>query len=105
MAQTSRKTQQEIEQLISGYQESGLSRREYCEQHKIPVTTLDYYRQRHRKQSVSSGQLVQVELQESRLQQEWEGFTIVLTKGRRIEMGWGYAEQHLARLIRTMEAV
>jgi hypothetical protein len=69
------------------------------------VTTLDYYRQRHRKQSAHSRQLVRVELQEPSFRQESEGFTLVLSKGRRIEMGWGYAEQHLVRLIRTMEAV
>jgi len=35
----------EIEQLIAGFEQSGLGR-EYCEQQKITLTSFDYYRQR-----------------------------------------------------------
>ena len=99
------RTQQEIEQLIAGYERSGLSRRQYCEQLKIPLRTFDYYRRRHGKQDPPSGQLVKVELEESLPDKhEAKGFTLVLSKGRRIEMNWNYAEQHLARLIRIVEA-
>ena len=33
-----------------------------------------------------------------------EGFTVVLTKGRRIESKWSFDEQDLARLIRVLDA-
>ena len=33
-----------------------------------------------------------------------EGFTLVLANSRRIESGWQYADQELARLIRIVEA-
>ena len=41
-----KRTTEEIERLVKGYEESGLSRREYCEREGMPVTTFDYYRQR-----------------------------------------------------------
>jgi len=31
-------------QLIEEYGGSGLTRREFCERHHVPITTLDYWR-------------------------------------------------------------
>lgn len=106
MAKASTRTQQEIEQMIAAYEQSGLTRREYCEQQKVPLTSFDYYRHRHRKQAATAaGQLVKVELQDrSRTEEASKGFSLVLSQGRRIETNWGYCEQDLARLIRIVEA-
>ena len=105
MAKANARTQEEIEQLISGYEESGLSRRQYCERQKIAVPTLDYYRRRYGKPGPASGRLVKVELKDSpREDQPAKGFSLTLCQGRRIETGWNYSEQHLARLIRIVEA-
>jgi hypothetical protein len=41
-----KRTAEEVEHLLKGYEESGLSRQQYCEREGFPVTTLDYYRQR-----------------------------------------------------------
>ena len=105
MAKARARTQQEVEQMIAAYEQSGLTRREYCEQQKIPLTSFDYYRHRYRKQTTSSRQLVRLELQEPRgAEDESKGFSLLLSKGRRIETNWSYSEQDLARLIRTVEA-
>ena len=57
-----RRSVEEVERLVSGYQQSGLTRREYCLSQGIPVTTLDYYRRRRRRKSGSTKLLpVQVE--------------------------------------------
>ena len=111
MARTSRRTSAEIGQLLKGYKESGLSRRQYCEKQGIAVTTFDYYRQRERKgpggQQKTSA-LVRVKLTADAAlpqhQGQPEGFTVALAKGRRIESSWGFNEQGLARLIRVLEA-
>ena len=41
-----KRTAEEVEKLLKGYEESGLSRQEFCQRERIPVTTLDYYRGR-----------------------------------------------------------
>lgn len=115
MAAKSGRSEQEIEQLISGFKTSGLTRRQYCEQQGIAVTTFDYYRRSRRdgKQQRQRGSmpLVKVELTKGKPAVEWtaqhadaSGFTLVLANSRRIESGWQYAEQELARLIRIVEA-
>lgn len=108
MAKTSTRTPQEIERLLTGYEQSGLSRQRYCERQGIPVTTLDYYRHRRQGQRIPAleAKLVKVELKSAQSdQQEVEGFILALAKGRRIESCWSYSEQDLARLIRIVEAV
>ena len=111
MARTSRRTPEEIDQLLAGYEESGSSRRQYCDQVGIAVTTLDYYRQRQLKagrvQRRRTG-LMRVKLAGNgppdKREPEAKGFALVLANGRRIEGNWSFAEQDLARLIRIVEA-
>jgi hypothetical protein len=113
MARTSGRSEQEIEQLLNGYEAGGLTRRQYCEQQGIAVTALDYYRrsrqERKKNKQRRSTPLVKVELTRPEdltgtKAQQAIGFTLVLAKGRRIESGWNYAEPDLARLIRVVEA-
>ena len=114
MARTSGRSEQEIEHLLNGFKPSGLTRRQYCEQQGIAVTTFDYYRLRRqrttKKEHPHSTPLVKVELTKPAqasapvAQQQPGGFTLVLANSRRIESGWLYAEQELARLIRIVEA-
>ena len=41
-----RRSASEIREILQGYEESGLTRRQYCSQIGLPVTTFDYYRNR-----------------------------------------------------------
>jgi hypothetical protein len=116
MPRTSKRSEQEIEQMLRGYEESGLSRRQYCEQQGIAVTTFDYYRQgrRQHKKGHGSGSttpLARVELSKQACAAKPEPhtrqastFTLTLANGRRIESNWNCSEQELARLIRIVEA-
>lgn len=88
----------EAARLLSGYDRSELTRREYCEQVGIPVTTLDYYRRRHAKANEESLRPVEIVNQAS-----GGGFTVALSNGRRIEGGWNFDEHGLARLLRVAE--
>jgi hypothetical protein len=38
------RSKQEIRGIVDGFAKSGMTRREYCEKHKIAITTLDYWR-------------------------------------------------------------
>ena len=89
------RSKQEIHGIVEGYSKSGMSRREYCEKHKIPITTFDYWR-RARK---NKPKLVEVSIE----RQPSMGFVLVLANGRRIESSWKFSEDELVRLIRVVE--
>jgi len=103
-----KRTAEEVERLLKGYKESGLSRQGYCRREGMPVTTLDYYRQRSiRKPAaarrVAASQLVKMKLEAAAADPQG-GFTLVLINGRRIESGWSFGGAEMARLIRIVEA-
>ena len=90
MANTEKKRQ-----LMERYAASGMTRRAYCAQHGIAVSTLDYWRLKRRPK------LVRISVDP---QQGGAGFTLTLANGRRIESSWSFAEADLTRLIRAVEA-
>jgi hypothetical protein len=96
---------QQMRRMLEEYRASGLSRRKFCEQRSIALTTFDYWRREHagkpRKQ-VRRTRLVKVEVAPS--QTAGQGFTLNLANGRRIESSWRFAEAELARLIRIAES-
>ena len=96
-----KRTTEEMRQLVEDYKQSGMTRRQYCEQHKIAVTALAYHYTQARKRSSVPG-LVKVLMKAPMT--EPNGFTLVLGNGRRIESGWRFGEAELARLIRIAEA-
>jgi hypothetical protein len=90
------RSKQEIRGIVDGFEKSGMTRREYCEKHKIAITTLDYWRRAQK----SKPKLVEVAIEA----QPAGGFALVLGNGRRIESSWKFAEADLTRLIRVAEA-
>ncbi len=100
-----RRSVEEVERLVSGYQQSGLTRQEYCLSQGIAVTTLDYYRRRKRSKS-GTPKLLPVQVEAAPVQSAGErGFALVLVNGRRIESPWSFGEAELARVIRIAERV
>lgn len=94
----------EMRRMVEEYGASGLSRREFCEQRRLALTTFDYWRREHSGQSGKQGKrarLVRVEVAAS----EGAGqFTLSLANGRRIESSWRFADAEMARLIRIAES-
>jgi hypothetical protein len=86
------RSKQEIRGIVEDYGKSGMTRREYCEKHKLSITTLDYWRRAQK----SKPKLVET--------QPDTGFVLVLANGRWIESSWKFAEGDLLRLIRAAEA-
>jgi transposase-like protein len=91
------RSKREIRRIVEGYAASGMTRRQYCQEHGISITTLDYWRRSQR----DSAKLIEVAIDP---QQAGPGFTLVLANGRRIESSWEFAEAELRRLIRVAEA-
>lgn len=103
MAKITRRTPEQRAQLIAAYEQSGLSKQAFCEKHNLRLASLEYYRQRVRKQQRGAGQFLKVELAASQPNQ-LDRFSLLLANDRRIEMSWNFSEQQLAKLIRIVEA-
>ena len=91
------RSKQEVHRIAEGYAASGMTRRRYCEEHGISVSTLDYWRRRQKDRA----KLLEVAVEPQRVE---VGFVLVLVNGRRIESSWSFAEADLLRLIGAAEA-
>ena len=87
----------EMQRMVDEFRASGLTRRAFCSQRGIAVTTFDYWRRQGR----STPGLVKVEV--ARPETGGSGFTLRLANGRSIEGSWRFDEEELARLIRIAE--
>jgi transposase-like protein len=87
------------QRVVADFEQSGLSRREYCAKHRLSVSTLDNWRRRVG--ATRHKQFVRVELSHARLPGR---LSLVLTNGRRIETETGFDERELTRLIRAAES-
>jgi|ERR1700694_299877 transposase-like protein len=88
----------DIQRIVGEFQHSGLTRREYCERHRMAVSTLDYWRRKT--QAHTTPQLLEVELATS---ESAPVFALHLANGRRIESSWRFSDAELTRLIRVVE--
>jgi transposase-like protein len=95
----------EMRRVVEEYASSGLRRREFCEQHGIALTTLDYWRREHggckRGKAERRPRLVAVQVAEA---EPAPDFRLCLGNGRRIECSWRFGDEELARVIRIAES-
>lgn len=94
-----RRSAEEIQQILEGYQASGLSQMEYCRQTGMVLSTLGRYVRRIKS---PEQQLVAVRVEAAA--EPGSGFVLMLGNGRRIASGWGFGNAELARLIRVAES-
>jgi hypothetical protein len=87
----------EMRRVVEEFRASGLTRREFCRQRAIPISTLDYWRQR----LLRKPRLVKVEV--ARPKAAAPSFTLRLANGQSIDSSWRFDEEELARLIRVAE--
>ena len=95
-----RRSAEEVDQVVQQYRASGLSQREFSRQTGIKLSTLGRYIRRHGR-AEAPPQLVRVKL-ETPVEPD-SGFVLMLGNGRRIASGWGFCDTVLARLIRVAE--
>jgi transposase-like protein len=89
----------EMKRVVEEFAASGLTRRAFCSQRGIVLTTFDYWRQQFR----SKPRFVKVEV--ARATVAAQSFTLRLANGRSIESSWQFDEEELARLIQIVERV
>jgi hypothetical protein len=95
-----KRTREEIQTLLEGYRQGGLSRGEYCRQLGIATTTLDYYLGRY---GPKTPRFARVKISRQTAEPA-TAFALVLRNGRRIESAWNFRDADLVRLIRVAEA-
>ena len=98
-----------IEQIVAGFADSGLNRTEFCRRHGMGLGTLNRYL-KQRREGADTGEahsgLVAVELAGTVLATDHDsgcGLAVVLCRGRRIEVGAGFDEPTLQRLVNLLE--
>lgn len=95
---------EERRRLLAEQRSSGVTRKEFCEGHNIPLTTLASWERAERK--LAKSRLLAVRIQGNTAAEEPEtsrGFALSLGNGRRIECSWQFADTDLMRLIRAAE--
>ncbi len=90
-----RRSAGEVGAMVREFEASGLTRGEYSRRRGIAVGTLDAWRRR-----VARPRWVEVEVRNG---ESTGHFSLQLANGRRIESGWRFADEDLARLIRLAE--
>ena len=108
-----RRGRAEIARLARSYRTSGLGRSEFCRQHGLALSTLSRYLRKQseeetRSDSVVAGRssLVEVKLTEVGSVGDVDRaapLKVLLSNGRRVEVGDGFAEQTLRRLVAVLE--
>lgn len=88
----------EMKRVVEEFSASGLTRREFCNQRGIALTTFDYWRQQLR----SKPRLVKVDVARPEAAAQ-QSFTLRLANGRSIESSWQFKEEELTRLIQIAE--
>ena len=92
----------EADQLAAEYAASGLTRQEFCNRKGVPMKTLARYVARYRRENAGDAQSwVAVEVAEQRGQ--GKELAVVLSSGRRIEVGRGFDADTLKRLLAVVE--
>jgi len=88
----------EMKRVVEEYAASGVSRKQFCEQRGIALTTLDYW---YRELRVKP-RMVKVKV--AAASEPIGQFVLTLANGRRIESSWRFTDAELGRLIRVVES-
>ena len=104
-----RRSRAEVEQLVGEYEASGLGRTAFCQQRGLSLSTLSRYRKRQQ-QTAGEGpegeRWLAVEVSGSAAvasDERSSGLAVVLSGGRRIEVGRGFDGDTLRRLLAVVE--
>ena len=99
-----RRSREEANRLAADCEESGLSQREFCEQHGVPLKTLVRYLTRYRREQRGKNQTPQwVAVEVGAKRGDAAELSIVLTGGRRIEVTRGFDVETLRRVVEALE--
>jgi hypothetical protein len=109
-----RRSPTEVAAVVAGFEQSGLSRTEYCRQHGLSLSTLNRHRQgtsegsritaRSVSQAVPAVSLIPVDVVDGTHKSARVALYVELAGGRRIGVDAGFDAETLRRLIAVLEA-
>jgi hypothetical protein len=91
----------EAAQLASEFRASGLTRREFSEQHRVALNTLNRYISRYSGERADKPRLVRVEVTKSVCREA--GVAVLLACGRRVELAKGFDAATLGEAVSVLE--
>jgi transposase-like protein len=104
-----RRSSAEIRQLVEEFVQSGLRQSEFCRRHGVVLNTLKRYLKQDRKAQragAGCGALIAVEVAApgpTQTRKPDSNLVVVISSGRRIEVGESFDAAALARLISVLE--
>ncbi len=102
-----RRTAAEAAQLVAEYETSQLSKRDFCRQRGVAISTLEAYRSGRRLAAQpQAARWMEVEVRAApsgTVEEEGSGLTVVLAQGRRIEVERGFDAATLEQLLGLLE--
>lgn len=102
-----RRSWAEAEQLVAEYEASGLNQRQFCESRSLSLATLSRYRKRLRETGgeASGGRWVAVEVSPASGDASGadSGLSVVMGRGRKIEVRRGFDAPTLVELVNVLE--
>ena len=101
-----RRTSAEVKQIVAGFASSGLTKVEFCQREQISSSMLYRHLQQAEETSMAAAKagLLAVEVMGNRWERDGDGgLSVVLPRGRRIEVGAGFDGATLQRLILVLE--
>lgn len=100
-AQSDQSRYEAIAGVVAEYERSGLTKRDFSEQSGVAISTLDYWRRQVRDRKRARIVPVTIETECAGSGGASSGFQLSLPNGVRIESGWDFPEEGLARLLRV----
>lgn len=104
-----RRSGAEVEKLVAEYEVSGLGRAEFCRTHALSLSTLTRYCKRRQAQGEAGGAgrwvAVEVSGADPATSGGRSGLTVILSGGRRIEIGRSFDASTLQRLMVVLDQV
>jgi len=103
-----RRRAEAIQQIVLEYESSGQSRREFCREHGLVLSTLDRYLRKQRAVSGADVNLLRSGLLPVKVGMPTGGqtektLTVVLPRGRKVEVGIGFDAATLVRVVAVLE--
>ena len=101
-----RRSRAEADAVAAEYESGGLGRMEFCQRKGIAINTLArYVTRRRREQSAPPPSARWVAVEVSEPEPGTAGLAVIVSGGRRIEVGRGFDPETLRRLVSALEQV
>jgi len=91
----------EAAQIAAEFRASGLTRREFCEKHRVALKTLNRYISLYSGEPTDGPRLLRVEVTEPACKAA--GIAVLLGCGRRVELARGFDAATLAEAVSVLE--